>query len=624
MPSRGALRAALFALAALLLAALRLPAAALAQPDALPVGHGADRAALDPVSGRLFVAHPGGEPAADGMSIAVIERNGRTVGLPVTASPAHVAVSAAFRRAVVVHPAGSYATLIDTDTLLTRTVPTGMNPMHAIVVEKTGLAYVLGRGAGSAAGMGTLTEIDLRSGIARTYPVHGFVPESAAANASGTRLFVVGSIAPTSSGWRPGYVQAFDTVARAMLAEPVSVGLAPRHVVASAIGEELFAIGHLDQDGGVRPTLFVLDAATLVVRRVLLLPEGPDAQSRGTPFWGLARLDATGERMYLLDEAQERLLVTTPGSGHTRVVDLEARPSGLVVNAASGAVLVAFESLGYAGVFSASGERLDSLPTARVAGVPVLRPPLGDSAPTLVNFTDLWVDPLRTGSGLFVDHQGTTLFATLFTHDPSGNPSWLFMSNGARQPDGSFMGDLYRTRGPVAEAVKNVAAVGSLRFVPGRDGSATLIYYADGSLHTRLLQRFRVNDTARECRWSVGAAGAFGQRTNFTALWSNPADPGWGLAVAHQGEAAFAVLFTYDESNRASWAVMSGGKRTAAGAFAGDLYRAASGKVERVGSLALGFSSRDNGVLRYRLSGLDFQAPIIRQSFSRLTTDCSS
>jgi hypothetical protein len=167
--------------------------------------------------------------------------------------------------------------------------------------------------------------------------------------------------------------------------------------------------------------------------------------------------------------------------------------------------------------------------------------------------------------------------------------------------------------------------VGSLRFEPAPGGNhATLVYYVDGGLHTRTVQRFRLGDAPRTCRWSVDAHKVPRGSANFTALWSNPADPGWGLAVSHQGERAFAMLFTYDEQNRATWTVMSSGKLDDEGAFVGDVYRAAGEKIESVGRMALSFSSADRGVLRYRLDDLDFRGPIIRQSFSRLTSHCSS
>ncbi len=72
------------------------------------------------------------------------------------------------------------------------------------------------------------------------------------------------------------------------------------------------------------------------------------------------------------------------------------------------------------------------------------------------NYQDLWWNPTESGWGVNVTHQGDILFATLFTYDNTVTGTnrglWLVMSNGARQPDGSYLGDLYRTTGPAFNA----------------------------------------------------------------------------------------------------------------------------------------------------------------------------
>lgn len=42
-----------------------------------------------------------------------------------------------------------------------------------------------------------------------------------------------------------------------------------------------------------------------------------------------------------------------------------------------------------------------------------------------------------------------------------------------------------------------------------------------------------------------------------TGLWYNPAESGWGLSVAKQGNVAFAVLFVYDQASQPTWYVAS-------------------------------------------------------------------
>ena len=596
-------------LACALAFALPLPAYPQPRAEVLPVDKGALKAAVDAASGRLFVAHGAGRN--DASSVSMVDADGRVTSVVHGPATAHIAVSSRHRRAIALHPSSSEATLIDIDTLQARTVLTGIHPSRVLVAESRGFAYVIGKGSPGASG--SVTEIDLRSGLARTFALPIPSPADAALDASGKRLFVIGAITQAGAPG-VGVMLSFDLVAKSVQAVSHAIGSNPRRLLASGAFDEMYVLSQFERDGEIRNVLYVMGNEGLVMRRVMALPPAIEA--------GPAAIDPRTNQLYLLDVAEERLTIVDPTWAEVRTVALEARGTGLAVKEAARRVIVSFDAIRQAGVFSMAGERLDTLAVGHLGPVPVLRLP-ADAPAVAVDFTDLWVDPNQPGWGVFLDQQGATVFATLFTHDPAGRPTWLFMSNGARQPDGSFSGDLHRTRGPLEEVLKNVSTVGSLRFDPAPDGNrATLTYYVDGGLHTRNVQRFRTGDAPRTCRWAVDRHKVPREVANFTALWSNPADPGWGLAVSHQGDTAFGMLFTYDEQNRPTWAVMPSGRLDAAGAFVGDAYRATGEKVEAAGLMTLSFSSADRGVLRYRLGGLDFRGPIIRQSFSRLTSHC--
>ncbi len=641
------------ALAAL---AISIPALALQRTETLTVGKAPVHVATDAASGRVFVANAGGA-RGEGSSITVLDRDGRATTLATASAPGQIVVSARHRRAIALHPGANHATVIDTDTLEARGAITGINPTRAVIAEAIGRAYVVARGP--APGAGSVTEIELRSGLARTYALGDLTPESVAVNAAGTSLVVVGTRSEKNGEWAQGSLQIFDTASRT-LRGAIPVGRMPRHVLVAPAGEEIYVVGHLDhlraelaaadpRRQSVTPALFVLDGQDLGLRRTIALPDTRNLDRLGPLFIGRAALDAESRNLYVLDSSNERLLVVNPATSEVTTVELEAPGLALAINPIARNVVVSFAGSGVAGIFSMSGERLDTVPTARATqageqaalyhvtvdaetgdayvtnghGATITALRRAGSESRRVDYTDLWSNPGQPGWGVFLDQQGATLFATLFTHDASGHPSWLFMSNGTRQADGSFAGDLHRTRGPLAQAVKNVVAVGTMRFEPGEGDEARLVYYMDGSLFTRTVKRFRLDEKAsRQCRWAVDAKESDAESANFTALWSNPADPGWGLAISHQGDAAFGVLFTYDAQNRPTWAVMSNGKRNAQGGFTGDVYRAVRDRIEAAGQMSLAFAASDRGVLRVRLGGLDFKGPIIRQTFSRLTPRC--
>ncbi|PWB61314.1 MAG: hypothetical protein C3F16_08565 [Betaproteobacteria bacterium] len=114
------------------------------------------------------------------------------------------------------------------------------------------------------------------------------------------------------------------------------------------------------------------------------------------------------------------------------------------------------------------------------------------------NYQDLWLTDNEAGWGVNVTHQDNTLFATLFTYDASGRDMWLVMSGGTRQPDGSYLGDLYRTTGPAFNAVPftpitfpaNYTTVGTMRFTFTSGTTGVMSYTVNGAPVTKLIRRF--------------------------------------------------------------------------------------------------------------------------------------
>lgn len=125
---------------------------------------------------------------------------------------------------------------------------------------------------------------------------------------------------------------------------------------------------------------------------------------------------------------------------------------------------------------------------------------------SLGNYQDLWWNAAESGWGLNVTHQGDTIFATLFTYDAGGQGMWLVLSAGARQADGSYLGELYRTTGPAFNAqpftpisAANVTRVGtmSLRFSSGTSG--TLTYSFNGTSVTKAITRQQFSSPLPAC-----------------------------------------------------------------------------------------------------------------------------
>ena len=110
---------------------------------------------------------------------------------------------------------------------------------------------------------------------------------------------------------------------------------------------------------------------------------------------------------------------------------------------------------------------------------------------------------------------------------------------------------------------------------------------------------------------------------DFTDLWFNPAESGWGINFIHQGNLIFATMFVYDASRAPHWFVadgMSGGGNAYSGALyqtSGPAYNGPwTGGVTApaVGSISVNFASASTGTLSYTVSGQTITKQIQRQT----------
>ena len=112
------------------------------------------------------------------------------------------------------------------------------------------------------------------------------------------------------------------------------------------------------------------------------------------------------------------------------------------------------------------------------------------------NYQDLWWNPAESGWGMNITHQDNTLFATLFTYEPSGRDLWLVMSGGVRQADGSYLGTLYKTTGSPFDTLPfppigagDLTAVGTMRLRFANGDNGTLTYTYNGATVTKAISR---------------------------------------------------------------------------------------------------------------------------------------
>ena len=122
----------------------------------------------------------------------------------------------------------------------------------------------------------------------------------------------------------------------------------------------------------------------------------------------------------------------------------------------------------------------------------------------------------------------------------------------------------------------------------------------------------------------LGAAPANG--TDYTDLWWNPAESGWGLnIIQHASRNIFAVWYTYGNDGKPTWFTLPGGTWTA-NTFTGLVYSTSGPaantsfdptrvRVNQVGSATLTFNGANSGTWSYTINGVSGAKSITRQPF---------
>lgn len=216
------------------------------------------------------------------------------------------------------------------------------------------------------------------------------------------------------------------------------------------------------------------------------------------------------------------------------------------------------------------------------------------------NATGLWWRADESGRGTWLSHQGDTIFAVDYAYDAAGQPRWRTMI-AVKRDDGTFTGDVYESSGPSFSAAgfdpQSVAPklVGQGWLVQD-DGNNVRVNMAEGVARGLSRQTF---GTLPLCSFGTTADPA--TSVNYTDLWWNPAEPGWGINLAHQGDTIFAAWYTFAVDGKPLFLVGTLYKTDAA-TYAGDLYRAtgpagASMTATAVGTANIAFVNGNNGTL---------------------------
>lgn len=115
-----------------------------------------------------------------------------------------------------------------------------------------------------------------------------------------------------------------------------------------------------------------------------------------------------------------------------------------------------------------------------------------------VNYQGLWWNApagSESGWGLYLSHQGDTIFGAWFTYNSDRNGQWLVMPSATRAADGTYKGTLYRTLGPAfslplwnpSAVVSSAVGTAELSFANADNGQFR--YTLDGITQTKSITR---------------------------------------------------------------------------------------------------------------------------------------
>jgi lysyl endopeptidase len=248
------------------------------------------------------------------------------------------------------------------------------------------------------------------------------------------------------------------------------------------------------------------------------------------------------------------------------------------------------------------------------------------------NLTGLWWNPRESGWGINFNHQSDIVFGTLFTYGLDGNSMWLVASDMRKQADGSYLGGLYRARGPAYYVTQwspvSLTQVGTMRVQSAGEG-LSLQYSVDGIQVNKSIERQIFSSPVPTC---VAGTASRMNSSNYQDLWWNPSESGWGINFAHQGNILFGTLFVYGLGNQDRWFVASGMTQGSDGVFRGDLFytngpafnSAAWGSISirPVGNISVRFFDGANGTLSYTIEGVSVTKTITRQVFAAAPPSC--
>jgi hypothetical protein len=365
--------------------------------------------------------------------------------------------------------------------------------------------------------------------------------------------------------------------------------------------------------------------ATLIVSQTKDNPDAPGVAGVRVSQGTLAEADASSFVLVQLTATGWKLVVNGQLLPYASGVLGDAMAAQSILNKADRTLLS--EAQFCVGYGISAAEMVSSGRMLTVATVPsssVTANTNGGCNVALTPYLGLWYNPSESGWGMsLTQHSSNIIFAALYTYDQPGNPAWYVMPS-CPVLSGACTGSIYRVTGGTTPAqpwngankLVTTAGTGTITFTDANHGKFT--FTLNGVAGSKVIER------------QLFSNGTAQFALDYTDLWWNTNESGWGVALTQDQGMIFAAWYAYDASGKAIWYVGPSCpliSSASGNGCTGDLYQVTGGEgltspwlgtnklVAKVGTVALTFSDANNGVMSYTLNNVAGTRVITRQGF---------
>jgi len=235
----------------------------------------------------------------------------------------------------------------------------------------------------------------------------------------------------------------------------------------------------------------------------------------------------------------------------------------------------------------------------------------------------LWSSPSEQGWGIYFSQRHGIVFAAWFTYDGTGKPKWYVSSSctmapGATATAGTCNGDLFEVTGPAFVGVPfdaskvHATTAGTIQVRFTDANNASMSYTVAGQSRTVAITRQLFGSTSAPA-------------VDFTDLWFNQNESGWGMAVTQRYDIMFLAWFVYDDAGKPMWYVgpsctvtgnsCSGQLFSTTGPPFGPTFNPASVVPAAAGTVKVDFTGPNDATISYTVNGVSGVKTVQRQTF---------